>query len=78
VRFCRTRPEKRDHCEQLGLTHFVDDHPEVHAAIRGAVAHQYLFGPQALPPPPFVVPAATWDDVERLVLATLRGWTAAG
>jgi hypothetical protein len=35
VRFCLTRPDKRIHCEQLGLTHFVDDHPEVHAAIRG-------------------------------------------
>src|SRR5262245_2964187 len=26
VRFCRKREEKRIHCVQLGLTHFVDDH----------------------------------------------------
>jgi hypothetical protein len=37
VRFCRQRPEKRRHCEELGLTHFVDDRPDVHAAIHGAV-----------------------------------------
>jgi hypothetical protein len=47
VRFCRQRADKRDHCIELGLTHFVDDHPEVHQAIRGAVIHQYYFGPQA-------------------------------
>ena len=71
VRFCRTRPDKRIHCLDLGLTHFVDDHPEVHAAIRGAVDHQYLFGPQRRPAPPYVRHTQTWADVERLVLPTL-------
>jgi hypothetical protein len=37
ARFCRARVDKRLHCVELGLTHFVDDHPEVHAAIRGAL-----------------------------------------
>ncbi len=69
VRFCRTRPEKRLHCEELGLTHFVDDHPEVHAAIRGAVAHQYLFGPPRAAVPDYVHHAPTWADVERLITA---------
>jgi hypothetical protein len=72
VRFCRTRPDKRLHCEELGLTHFVDDHPEVHSAIRGAVDHQYLFGPQRGHVPPYVRHTQTWADVERLVLATLE------
>lgn len=71
VRFCRRRPDKRFHCEDLGLTHFVDDHPEVHSAIRGAVDHQYLFGPQRRSIPPYVQHTPTWADVERLVLATL-------
>ena len=71
VRFCRRRADKRGHCEELGLTHFVDDHPEVHLAIRGTVEHQYLFGVQHAPAPRPAVPAATWADVERLVLATL-------
>jgi hypothetical protein len=67
VRFCRARPDKRWHCEQLGLTHFIDDHPEVHAAIRGAVQHQYFFGPQPHPVPGYGQHAPTWTDVERLI-----------
>jgi tRNA(Leu) C34 or U34 (ribose-2'-O)-methylase TrmL len=68
VRFCRTRPEKRWHCEQLGLTHFVDDHPEVHAAIRGAVVHQYLFGPPRGQVPEYVHHVPTWAEAERLIM----------
>lgn len=71
VRFCRVRRDKRVHCEQLRLTHFVDDHPEVHAAIRGAVRHQYFFGPQRRPVPGYGRHAPTWADVVRLVELTL-------
>lgn len=67
VRFCRTRPDKRLHCEELALTHFVDDHPEVHAAIRGTVDHQYFFGPQGQPVPSYGRHARTWADVLILV-----------
>jgi len=70
VRFCRARADKRIHCAELGLTHFVDDHPEVHAAIRGVVDHQYFFGPQRRPVPPYGQRAPTWADVERLIAAT--------
>ncbi|OLE24567.1 MAG: hypothetical protein AUG44_18770 [Actinobacteria bacterium 13_1_20CM_3_71_11] len=68
---CGRRAEKRAHCVALGLTHFVDDHPDVHAAIRGAVRHQYFFGPQREPVPDYGEAAPTWADVERLVSATL-------
>lgn len=71
VRFCRRRTEKRGHCLDLALTHFVDDHPEVHTAIAGAVRYQYLFGARTGRPPAVAAPA--WDDVERLVRATLVG-----
>lgn len=71
VRFCRTRPEKRDICLDLGLTHFVDDHPEVHAAIRGAVEHQYFFGPQAGDVPGYGRHAPTWPEARRLIEQTL-------
>src|SRR5262249_32010538 len=37
VRFCRIRAEKRLHCEELDLTHFIDDRVDVHEAIRGTV-----------------------------------------
>lgn len=71
VRFCRARPDKRLHCQELGLTHFVDDRPDVHEAIHGIVDHQYLFGPQRQPAPPYVRHTATWAEVEHLVLGTL-------
>src|SRR5512142_302240 len=67
VRFCRRRADKRRHCLDLGLTHFVDDHPEVHAAIRGTVDHQYFFGPQPRPVPDYGYHTPTWADVERLI-----------
>jgi hypothetical protein len=71
VRFCRARADKRLHCQQLGLTHFVDDRLDVHEAIRGTVDHQYLFGSLGRPTPSFVRPTATWADAERLILGTL-------
>lgn len=71
LRFCRTRPDKRLHCVELGLTHFVDDRLEVHEAIHGTVDHQYLFGPQTRPAPAYVRPTVTWADAERLIVATL-------
>ena len=60
VRFCRARQGKRRHCEELALTRFVDDHPEVHAAIRGIVAHQYFFGPQLAGVPGYGIHTPTW------------------
>jgi hypothetical protein len=71
VRFCRTRPDKRAHSEDLDLTHFVDDHPEVHAAIRGTVDYQYFFGPQQQPVPGYGIHAPTWGHAEDLITASL-------
>ena len=67
VRFCRTRPDKRGHCVDLALTHFVDDHPEVHAAIRGTVEYQYFFGPQSEPVPGYGIHAPSWADAETFI-----------
>lgn len=71
MRFCRRRPEKRKHCLDLGLTHFVDDHPEVHEAIRGAVEHQFFFGPQRKPVPSFGTHVHDWSEAQPAILATL-------
>jgi hypothetical protein len=71
VEFCRARPEKRGHCQRLELTHFIDDHPEVHAAIRGTVDYQYYFGPQARPVPPPGIHALTWRQLESHITRTL-------
>ncbi|MEV0290912.1 hypothetical protein AB0H36_42865 [Kribbella sp. NPDC050820] len=43
VRFCLQRPQKAIHCAELGITHFVDDKPDVIAAITPVVPHRYLF-----------------------------------
>jgi hypothetical protein len=71
VWFCRARRDKRAICARLGLTHFVNDHHEVHAALRGIAEHQYFFGTQARPVPAYGRHAPTWADVERLVEGSL-------
>ena len=63
--------EERVHCEELGLTHFVDDLPAVHSAIRGFVPHQYFFGPQAEPVPDYGLRAGDWAEAEALIAASL-------
>jgi hypothetical protein len=73
LRFCRRRPDKAVHCAELGITHFIDDRPDVHEALAGVVAHRYLFGPQRDPAPRGVVRTLTWQDVERAVTATAAG-----
>jgi hypothetical protein len=72
VRFCLRRPEKRGICEELALTHFVDDHPEVHEAIRGTVDYQYLFGPQKRLPD-YAIHAPTWAEVGDMIAGSLVG-----
>src|SRR5262245_46189638 len=72
LRFCRERPEKRVHCVELGLTHFVDDRPDVHEAIRDVVEHQYLFGPQRGLVPSWVAHVRDWREAERAIQCSLR------
>lgn len=77
LRFCRERPQKRIHCVELGLTHFVDDKLDVHQAIRDVVDHQVLFGPQRRPAPPFVTAALDWAQAEESICLSLQRPTAA-
>jgi len=46
LRFCLSRAGKAPHCEELGITHFIDDRPDVHKHLAGLVPHRFLFGPQ--------------------------------
>lgn len=64
VRFCLQRPEKALRCAELGITHFVDDKPDVIAAIEGVVAYRYLF--------------KNWADTEAAILRDLEAEGAAG
>jgi len=70
VRFCRERAEKAIHCRELGITHMVDDRLEVHRAIRGIVAHLYLFGPQDGEVPDWVIHTPDWAAVAAEIFAT--------
>lgn len=73
LRFCLQRPQKADHCRELGLTHFIDDRLDVLEALRGVVPHLFLFGEQPLkesPPIPWLVRVRTWP--EALVAVTTR------
>ena len=72
VRFCRLRPEKAVHCEELAITHFVDDKLEVHQALREIVPHRYLFGKQRKTPR-WVEHTPTWAAAEEAITATLAG-----
>ena len=71
VRFCRRRPDKREHCVDLALTHFIDDHPEVHRAIEDVVDHQFFFGPQRNAVPSYGTHVMDWTEARTAVLATL-------
>lgn len=75
LRFCLKRPDKAVHCAGLGITHFVDDKLDVHQALRGIVAHRYLFGPQPTPVPAWVQHTLTWPVAETAILHSL-GCTA--
>ena len=70
VRFCRARPDKAIHCAELAITHFVDDRPDVHAALRGVVPHRYLFGPAARVPDG-LTHTPDWASAEAAIRSTL-------
>ncbi len=47
VRFCRQRHDKATICQQLGMTHFIDDRLEVLSHLVGTVPHLYLLPSRA-------------------------------
>jgi hypothetical protein len=69
LRFCRRRPDKARHCAELGITHFVDDRPDVLTHLDGIVGHRFLFGPQTSAPPAGTVPVADWVRAEAALRA---------
>ena len=70
LRFCLKRPEKRVHCEELGLTVFVDDRLDVLEHLRGVVGHLILFGHQrpGTAVPCWVTHAFNWREVRGTLL----------
>ena len=74
IRFCRRRPEKREHCLAIGATHFIDDRLDVLQHLLGAVPRLYWFGYQQpnTSAPPWAQPARDWSEARRLVLSQLE------
>lgn len=68
VRFCRQRHEKAPICASLGLQAFIDDRPDVLAAMVGVVPWRYLFGPQRRPVPADVTWVRDWEAVAAQLL----------
>ena len=74
VRFCRERRQKAAICEQLGITHFVDDRLEVLSYL-STVEHLYLFQPRLAEVQEFaefrnrVREVGAWDQLRHLLIA---------
>jgi hypothetical protein len=70
VRFCLQRHEKVGICNELGITHFIDDRLDVLEPMSGCVSSLYLFGeqPQELQLPEGMVHVLNWTDVEKALL----------
>ena len=73
LRFCLERPQKADHCRELGLDFFIDDRLDVLEHLEGIVPQRYLFGPQkpGTRVPPGVTPALSWPEALEKVGARL-------
>ena len=70
VRFCRKRPEKAPICQEIGITHFVDDRIDVLTPMQGIVARLYLFGEQepGFQCPAYATPVLSWSEVLAEIL----------
>jgi len=72
VRFCRERHQKRDHCFEHAVTHFVDDRMDVLRHLLGMVPALYLFGVAwADRVHPGVQAVPTWRSAERAISTSL-------
>lgn len=70
LRFCRERIQKRVVCEELGVSHFVDDRVHVMQILRGTVPHLYHFGAPAAGRTacPWATPVADWAEAHAAIL----------
>ncbi len=75
LRFCRQRNEKAEIARELGLTHFVDDRPDVLAAMLGVVRFRFLFGPQRAPAPQHTQ-VLDWQAVAVAIRGSLTAETS--
>jgi hypothetical protein len=70
VRFCKHRSGKGPICQELEVTHFVDDRPDIIASLEGVAEHRYLFGPQEGDCPEGATAVASWMITRQLIRRT--------
>ena len=74
VHFCRERHEKGPICHKIGITHFIDDRPEVMVHMPTIVTHRILFNPnqddlaKVKKQLGAILQAKDWLEVEALLL----------
>lgn len=73
ARFVRARGDKAWVCNRLGITHFVDDRPDVLFPMEGIVPHRYLFGPGWRAAPRGLTAVADWKEAEAAIREDFHG-----
>jgi hypothetical protein len=74
VEFCRRRADNAPICQRLGITHMIDDRPDVHEAIRAIVPNCCLTGPIKGGVPARVIHTPDWAAVaEHLLTPKTQG-----
>jgi NADH:ubiquinone oxidoreductase subunit len=78
VHYCRERHEKAPICKQIGVTHFIDDRPEVLAHMEGIVPFRMCFQGRIADAEEFkeklttMISVNSWTEIERLLLPPFR------
>lgn len=67
LRFCKRRPEKRNHAAELQLTHFIDDRLDVLEPMVGLVPNLLRFGRDEIVMPPWATAVRDWPAVLGLL-----------
>jgi hypothetical protein len=67
VRFCKERRQKAGIAQELALSHFIDDKPDVIASLEGIVEHRFLFGPQQRQTPLGAQHTLDWPSVVQSI-----------
>ena len=63
VLFVRESGGKRDVCERIGITHYVDDRLKTLRLLTGAVEHMYLFGDSDAAAAFAFTNVSSWDEL---------------
>jgi hypothetical protein len=74
LRFCRERDHKQPVCEELAITHFIDDRIQIMQILRETVENLYLFGDKSLncAAKRWTHLVADWTEAHKAILYDLQ------